>query len=288
MLKEQVFNPGIVTINYAEGPVSGPPLLLLHGIISRWQYFLPLIPALSVRWHIYALDFRGHGRSGRVEKKYQLEDYVLDTVAFLKDKLTEPAILFGHSVGGAVALLIAARIPELVRAIVVGDTPLCPESLRKGIDQNLFISWRQLAASGYSVKEIATRLANIPVSVLRQFNLVRLPLGSLPGMDAAFLKFEAKSLAQLDPETLTPIIEGNMFDGYNDDELLPAVNCPVLLLQGNPALGAAMADRDVERALKLCPHAIHVRIRNAGHELHLNRAEAVLRVITYFLESLKS
>jgi len=278
----------MVTINYAEGPASGPPLLLLHGIISRWQYFLPLIPGLSVRWHIYAPDFRGHGKSGRVEKKYQLEDYVLDTIAFLKDKLTEPTILFGHSVGGAVALLIAARLPELVKAIVVGDTPLCPESLRRGIDPNLFIAWKELAGSEYSVKEIASRLANTPVSVLRQFNLVRLPLGSLPGMDAAFLKFEAKSLTQLDPEALIPIIEGSMFEGYNDQELLPVVACPVLLLQGNPALGAAMTDKDVERALTLFPHAIHVRIRNVGHELHLNRAEAVLRVVNYFLESLRS
>ena len=66
MLKEQPFDTGRVTINYAEGPASGPPLVLLHGIISRWQYFLPIIPNLSIRWHIYALDFRGHGKSGRV------------------------------------------------------------------------------------------------------------------------------------------------------------------------------------------------------------------------------
>ena len=77
-----------------------------------------------------------------------------------------------------------------------------------------------------------------------------------------------------------------MFEGYKDEELLPAVSCPVLLLQGNPALGAAMTDNDVKRALSLFPQATHVRIEETGHELHLNRPESVIKAITYFLESL--
>ena len=284
MIKQRSFNTGLISINYADGPVSGPPLVLLHGIISRWQYFLPIIPGLSIRWHIYALDFRGHGKSDRVKGRYRLEDYVEDTIAFLQRKINEPTIIFGHSVGGAVALVMAAKLPKAVKAIVVGDTPLCPESLREGIDPNLFLAWKNLASSGYSVEELAARLADIPVSVQGQSNQVR--LGNLPGMDAAFLRFEAKSLTQLDPETLTPVIEGSMFEGYNDEQLLPAVSCPVLLLQGNPCLGAAMTDQDVQRALSLFPQATHVRIENVGHELHLKQPEAVLRAITYFLESL--
>jgi pimeloyl-ACP methyl ester carboxylesterase len=284
MLKELSFNTNIVSINYAEGPTSGMPFVLLHGIISRWQYFLPVITGLSEKWHIYALDFRGHGKSGRVRRQYEIDDYVQDTISFLQNKISEPVVLFGHSVGGAVALIIAARLPEAVKAVIVGDTPLCPDSLRQGIDPNMFIAWRELAGSGYSIEELAARLADIPVSISGQPKQVR--QADLPGMDSAFLLFEAKSLSQLDPETLTPIIEGWMFKDYKDEELLPAVSCPVLLLQGDPALGAAMTDNDVRRALKLFPRATHVRIENAGHELHLKQPEAVLKAITCFLESL--
>jgi pimeloyl-ACP methyl ester carboxylesterase len=284
MLKEQSFKTKAVSINYAEGPASGPPLVLLHGIISRWQYFLPLIPTLWVRWHIYALDFRGHGKSGRVKGQYQLRDYVKDTVAFMRNQLTEPAVLFGHSLGGAIALIIAAKLPRAVRAVVVGDTPLCLESLQESMDPNLFVAWRNLARSGHSVKEIASGLADTPVLLAAGDKKAR--LGDLPGMDAAFLEFEAKSLSELDSESLDPLIGGRMFEGHNEKELLSAIFCPVLLLQGNPSLGAAMTDRDVESTLSILPHATHVRIEDAGHELHLNHAESIRRAVTYFLESL--
>ena len=65
MLTERTFDAGDVSLNYAEGPPAGPPLVLLHGSSLRWQHFLPVIPLLGWRWHLYALDLRGHGRSGR-------------------------------------------------------------------------------------------------------------------------------------------------------------------------------------------------------------------------------
>ena len=112
MLKEQTFDAGEVTINYAEGPASGPPLVLLHGGGDRWQDFLPIMPSLVMRWHLFALDLRGHGRSGRVPGKYRPEHHVTDVVAFLEGRFTERVVLFGHSLGGGVALLVAAaRIP---------------------------------------------------------------------------------------------------------------------------------------------------------------------------------
>ena len=204
MLKEKIFNTGSVKINYAEGPASGPPLVLLHGIISRWQYFLPMIPSLLARWRIFSLDFRGHGKSGRVKGKYQIENYTQSIIAFLQKKITEPTILLGHSLGGAVALITANKLPGAVKAIIIGDTPLCVKSLKESIDPGLFIAWKDLASSGHSVEEIAIKLAEIPIVLSGQSSQVR--LGDLSGMDAAFLKFEPKSLTQLDSEVLTPII----------------------------------------------------------------------------------
>ena len=47
MLREQTFDANGVTINYAEGLASAPPLVLLHGGGDRWQHCLPIIPALA-------------------------------------------------------------------------------------------------------------------------------------------------------------------------------------------------------------------------------------------------
>jgi pimeloyl-ACP methyl ester carboxylesterase len=49
MLREQTFNTGTLAINYAEGPPSGPPLVLLHGGGDRWQEFWPILPILPMR-----------------------------------------------------------------------------------------------------------------------------------------------------------------------------------------------------------------------------------------------
>ena len=74
-IQEQTFDTGIVTINYAEGPPSGPPLILLHGGSARWQNSESAIQELAPRWHVYAPDFRGHGRSGRVPGSYRLQSF---------------------------------------------------------------------------------------------------------------------------------------------------------------------------------------------------------------------
>jgi pimeloyl-ACP methyl ester carboxylesterase len=83
-IQEHAFDTGTVTINYAKGPPSGPPLVLLHGGSGRWQNYEGIIPDLAARFHLYAPDFRGHGKSGRVPGRYQLEDYANDTIAFLR------------------------------------------------------------------------------------------------------------------------------------------------------------------------------------------------------------
>src|SRR5436309_1380347 len=97
VVHEQRFDAGPVVLNYAEGPATGPPLVILHGGSVRWQYGSALIDALSARWHTYAPDFRGHGKSGWVPGRYRLRDYADDIAAFLQQVVGEPAILYGHS-----------------------------------------------------------------------------------------------------------------------------------------------------------------------------------------------
>ncbi len=133
MLDERRFDAGEVQLNYAEGPDAGPPLVLVHGGASRWQGFLPIIPALARRWHVYALDLRGHGRSGWTPNRYRLDDYTADLLAFLARCIARPAVVMGHSLGGNIALLAAVRAPQAVRAVALGDTPLVLTGMRERI-----------------------------------------------------------------------------------------------------------------------------------------------------------
>ena len=47
MITEQTFETGSVAINWGEGPRTGPPLVLLHGISWWWRTFTPVLPYLS-------------------------------------------------------------------------------------------------------------------------------------------------------------------------------------------------------------------------------------------------
>lgn len=166
MLKETLFNTGTTKINYAEGPSSGPPLVLLHGLPGRWQEFLPILPTLSLLWHTYALDFRGQGKSGRVPGQYQSKYYIADVVEFLRWQ-EEPVFLFGLSAGGAIALKVAAECRKAVRAVIVGDSPIDMDELVAWMTSEGFKSWfsamRELAGLDLSIKELSRRIADIPV-----------------------------------------------------------------------------------------------------------------------------
>ena len=293
MLKEQTVNLGAVTINFAEGPPSGPPLVLLHGGGDRWQYLLPIIPSLALRWHLFALDLRGHGKSGRPPGEYRPEHYVADVIAWMEQHLTEPAILFGHSLGGWVALMVAAQQTEKVRALILGDPPLNIERFLaiEGSEGRIGMwrTMRRLAVSGLSVPELASALAGLPVPVPGQDTPGR--LGDLPGMDDAYLRAWAKNLSQVDPDVAQYHAEGRMeeyVEQVDPNAALGRIPCPVLLIQADPSHGGVVTDNDVETALSLLSDGMHVQLEGAGHDLGLGtwQIAPLLRAMTNFLESL--
>jgi len=277
VLKEQTFNTGVTAINYAEGPPSGSPLVLLHGGGDRWQSFLPILPALAMRWHVFALDLRGHGKSGRVPHQYRPEDYARDVTAFLEQQLNEPPALFGHSLGGWVALLTAARLGGRVRALILGDPPLnvehfvASESTESQISQ--WRAMRELVGSGLSVAGLASELAD------------------LYGADAAQFRGWAKTLSQVDPDAMQYHAEGRIqeyVENVDIDAALGQVSCPVLLLQADPSQGGMVSDGDVEHVLSLLADGLHVKLEGADHNLGLSTWEVtpLLRAVAGFLESL--
>ena len=109
MMNERYLEGKTHTLRIATGPEAGPPLLLLHGVCRRWQDFLPLIPALTPHWQVHGLDFRGHGGSDDRPGQYRVVDYIEDALAVLH-LMPDPAVIYGHSLGGAVAVDLAASL----------------------------------------------------------------------------------------------------------------------------------------------------------------------------------
>ena len=224
MLQEKTFNTGEVTLNYAEGEPTGPPLILLHGFTDRWQTYHPIITPLSQSWHIYALDLRGHGKSEKKPGAYRYMDYLQDLERFMDAVVAEPAVLFGHSMGGVISIMYAAGHPEKTRALIVGDSPM-------------------------SFK------------------------------DSQFQK-------QIIYHYLRAIYE-DLSKGYETEELLPRIMCPVLLLRASPKKEGLIPDADLNKAKTLIRHLHTVQYDDVSHDLHKAKPSRILDDVTRFLESVR-
>jgi len=289
-LTERRFDAGEVVLNYAEGPTNGPPFVVLHGGAGRWQYSQTFLEALADEWHVLAPDFRGHGTSGRVPGAYRLRDYVRDTAAFLAGVVGQPAIVYGHSLGGEVGVMLAAEQPHLLRALIVGDAPLsvhqhATEAPAHRAQNEL---WHRLA--GRPASEIEPALRAMPIPVPGQAALR--PAEEVMGPNSPWYAHQAESLHRLDPDMLAAVLAGPeaMLGGYVPETLLPRITCPVLLLQADPAQGGVLRDDEVALGLRLLPQATHVRLDGLGHPLHgpPEQTPRVVAAIMPFLQMVQS
>jgi pimeloyl-ACP methyl ester carboxylesterase len=237
-----------------------------------------------MRWHILALDLRGHGKSARVPRGYQGTQYSEDIAQFLRERVAAPAVVFGHSLGGMLGMWVACHQPELVRALILGDNMIVVRGLRSPMYTALFAALRDLARTGGSLEEIAAGIGRIEVRIPGTGELIR--IRQLPGNDEAYLLSWARCVAQADPDTYDMALDGTALDAWDGEAVLRGITCPTLLLQANRDVGGLMTDADVALATRLLPHHTHVYLRGLGHALFIQQPEPVLRAVTNFLESL--
>jgi 2-succinyl-6-hydroxy-2,4-cyclohexadiene-1-carboxylate synthase len=109
-----------ITLN-VEQSGSGRPLLLLHGFTGSAATWVPLIGALSPHIRAIAPDLIGHGQSDSPPDaaRYSIERCVADLLALLDTLEVQRADVLGYSMGGRVALQLAAAAPERVGALVL-------------------------------------------------------------------------------------------------------------------------------------------------------------------------
>ncbi len=288
MLTEKYLDLAHIRVNYAEGPPSGARLVLLYGGSSRWQSFNAIIPELMSRWHLFAVDLRGHGKSGRVPKRYRLQDYADDIAHFIAASTKQPAILFGHSLGGIISIMVAAQNQTHIRAIVVGDSPLTKNSwfdILKDSGQQIAV-WRDLAGGRYPIATIIDKLKGLPIAGLGQDTM---KMRAVSGKDDGVFEWVATNLYHNDPDMLSALIDNveETAAEYDTEVLLPKIPCPVLLLQADVNAGGLMTDADIDHALKLLPKPTHIRLSDVSHALLRNQyKEPVLAAINTFLASI--
>ena len=109
---------------YYEDRGTGRPLILLHGGLGAIEMFGPNLPALAAGRRVIAVDLQGHGRTADIDRPIRPESMADDIAALIRHLGLERADVMGYSLGGWVALQVAARHPSLVHRLVVVSSPI--------------------------------------------------------------------------------------------------------------------------------------------------------------------
>jgi pimeloyl-ACP methyl ester carboxylesterase len=112
------------------GSGSGPPLLFLHGVGGAAWSWRPQIEAFGDERTCFVWEARGHGSAPRVADA-GLADYYTDAreaLAFVRERTADGITLAGHSMGGLLAVALAAQSPDRINGLVLVD-PVYPEGI---------------------------------------------------------------------------------------------------------------------------------------------------------------
>jgi pimeloyl-ACP methyl ester carboxylesterase len=115
------------------GNPSAPTIVMLHGFGVSGHMFDEFAERMQDRYHLIALDQRGHGDSDWApEGDYSRDAYVTDLEGFRETLGIGRFILVGHSMGGLISVGYTVRNPGVVRALVLVDVG--PEASREGVE----------------------------------------------------------------------------------------------------------------------------------------------------------
>jgi pimeloyl-ACP methyl ester carboxylesterase len=284
LFEEHAVKLGQVTMNVAVGPASGPPLVFLHGGSSRWQQYRHLLEPLTGRRRIYAPDLRGHGGSSWTPDRYRLWEYAGDAIEVLEAIVDTPAAIAGHSLGGEVAMVVAAERPDIVSAAISIDAPLSADETRRTVepDRERLLWMRSLHS--LSRGEVVAAMRNLPILDRETGRAV--PAYELVD-DARVFAEDAETMLWNDPTMLDAVIEFHeMHTGYEAERILPRIQCPVLLLLADPDVQSAVSPTHANLALELLQDGRMVRLPKTTHGLVWEEPDAVVGSIEDFLDSI--
>ena len=294
------------TINYAEGPDNGPPLLLIHGQLGLWKSYLRVLPELSQYYHVFAVDDHGHGESEHDPAKYTIPAQGADFAAFIEDVIGEPAVISGNSSGGLVCLWIGAHSPENVIGVVLEDPPLFssehPEVVNTfGFDAmetaHNFIASGEEDFLGYYILNSDMFALFGEDAQNGIYNYVASYRENRPGEPVAvfFLPLSMRGLMYgldvYDPYYGDSFYLGTMQEDFDHAENLAALDLPTVLIHANFSWGedgtlmGAMSGEHADRAMELLPDA-RLEELDAEHATHISNPDDFIRIMLEFGQEL--
>ena len=265
---------------------AGPWVVFVHGLFGQGKNWTTIAKGLTDRHRVALVDLPNHGHSPWTDRV----DYV-DMAQLLAEELEalgEPVTLVGHSMGGKVAMELALRRPELLRALVVVDiapTEYPVAGPRTGDPEeelspfaDFIAAMKAMDLDAIERREDADRALRdaVPSRMVRSFLLQSLVREGL-GADGGWRWRLNLDALERDLETLR---------GFPDPPPDAVFDGPVLWIAGADSHYVLPEDRD--RMDALFPTTRLVRVKNAGHWVHSEQPDIFLETLRRFLDRTES
>ncbi|MEK9969070.1 MAG: alpha/beta hydrolase [Ferrovibrio sp.] len=247
-----------VKLSYVDfGGSSEKTLLALHGRSGCGRNYAPLAQALKDAWRIVGMDLRGHGWSDHAQDRTRAA-FIDDTAAMIEHLDCGPVVLMGHSFGGVTSYQLAAKRPDLVRALIVEDIGCRFGPAVKG--ESWPLRWDTL-------DQFLAFMKTTPIGIDRYF------LDSLVEYEDGWgFRFS---------DAWHDEARAHLVGDWSDD--FAAVQCPILLMHGTKSWAVTRAE--IDRMAALNPRTRLAIFEGANHVPHDERCDEFTQVLSGFLEA---
>ena len=256
---------------------NGTPVIMIHGLAASLHDWDDLIPDLTKHGYAsYALDILGHGDSPKpASRAYRMEWLYEHFEHWMRSlRLTEPAIVIGHSLGGYIALEYARRVSAWTRGLILVDPFYSllqlPVLLRR--------TYRHPTLSGFVTGRLPEWVFRVVV------DLTSVSMGHSTGALHA-LPEHIRAQTALDYTRTAPGVYNIPNTGEDLTEHLHSISRPTLVVWGER--DQTLAPSSFHKLVELMPHATGRSIR-AGHVPHQSNAEWFNAQVLEFLRELTS
>jgi len=243
---------------------DGPPLVMLHGLFGSADNLGGLARAMENDFRMVMVDHRNHGRSPHAPTN-SYGEMAEDIFDVMDREGIDKAHVFGHSMGGKVAMQMALLAPERIDRMVVGD--ISPVAYSRHHDAIL----KGMAEVAKAAPQDRAGAEAILAPYVREADVLSFLLTNWrrasDGIWRWRLNFDA---IRDDYDSIVAGVDGD------------PVDTPVLFLRGGESDYVTAEHRDT--ILRLFPKATVRTVEGAGHWLHAEKPELVARVITRFLQ----
>lgn len=196
---------------------EGEPLILLHGNGENSGYFVHQIEYFKEKYHVYAIDTRGHGKSPRGTRPFTISQFADDLLAFMNLHGLEKVNILGFSDGGNIALLFALRHPKRVKRLILNGANLDPKGVKASVQIPIVIGYKiasffaKFSRNAKKNAEVLALMVNEPHIHVEELEELKVRTLVIAGTEDMIKDDHTKLIFKSLPNSELEVIAGNHF-----------------------------------------------------------------------------